>query len=60
MIVKCKPTQADKEPCPMIRTCLARLTDKTITGCGIPLFYAGLISLAEVQVEHTVRRGEEE
>lgn len=58
MIVKCKPTQPDKTDCPMIRYCLARLTDMTITGCGIPLWYAGVIRREDIQVEHTVRRDE--
>lgn len=55
MIVKCKSTQPDKTDCPMIKTCLARLTDRTITGCGIPLWYGGLIKREEIMVEHTVR-----
>ena len=55
MIVKCKPTQPGKERCPLIRFCIARLTDKTITGCGIPLWHAGVIRREEVQVEHTVK-----
>lgn len=58
MIVKCKPTKPDKEPCPMIRYCLARLTDRTITGCGIPLWYGGLIRKEDIQVEHTVKEGD--
>lgn len=56
MIVKCKPTKADKTECPMIKTCLARLTDRTITGCGIPLWYAGLIQHEQIMVEHTIRK----
>lgn len=56
MIVKCLPTKEGKNPCPMIRTCLARLTDRTITGCGVPLWYAGLITRQEVTVEHTVKK----
>ena len=59
MIVKCIPTVEGKKPCPLIKTCLARLTDRTITGCGVPLAYAGLIRPQDVQVEHTVRRDEE-
>lgn len=43
MIVKCIPSTEGKKPCPMIRTCFARLTDGTITVCGVPLWYAGLI-----------------
>lgn len=58
MIVKCIPSTEDKKPCPMIHTCLARLTDGTITGCGVPLAYAGLIEPSDVQVEHTVRKEE--
>ena len=58
--VKCKPTQPDKEQCPMIRYCLARLTDGTITGCGIPLWYAGLIKREDILVEHTVDMSEKE
>lgn len=60
MTVKCHPTQPDKTDCPMIRYCLARLTDGTITGCGIPLWYAGLIQRADIQVEHTVMEVEHE
>lgn len=55
MIVKCKPTQPDKTDCPMIRYCLARLTDRTITGCGVPLYEAGLIKRNDVMVEHTIK-----
>lgn len=58
MIVKCKPTKPDKEPCPMIRYCLARLTDRTITGCGIPLWYGGMIRKEDIQVEHTIKDGD--
>lgn len=55
MIVKCKATSSDKTDCPMIRYCLARLSDRTITGCGVPLAYAGVIKSQDVMVEHTVR-----
>lgn len=55
MIVKCKPTKEGKMSCPMIQYCLARLTDGTITGCGIPLYEAGLIRREEIMVEHTVK-----
>lgn len=58
MIVKCKPTKPDKEPCQMIRYCIARLTDRTITGCGIPLWYGGVIRKEDIQVEHTVKDGD--
>jgi len=59
MIVKCHPTKPDKTDCPMITTCLARLSDKTITGCGVPLWYGGLIKREEIMVEHTVNCGAE-
>lgn len=41
--------------CPMKPYCLARLNDRTITGCGIPLYMTGQISKDEINVEHTVR-----
>ena len=56
MIVKCLPTRKDKQPCPMIKFCLARLTDRTITGCGVPLAYCGVIKPQEIMIEHTVRK----
>lgn len=58
MIVKCIPKQTDKTECPMIKFCFARLTDRTITGCGFPLYEAGVIKREEIMVEHTVRKGE--
>lgn len=57
-IVKCRATEDGKIDCPMIKTCLARLTDKTITGCGLPLVYAGIIKRHELMVEHTVKKNE--
>ena len=57
MIVKCKPTQPGKERCPLIRFCIARMNDRTITGCGIPLWYAGVIRREQVEVAHTVWEG---
>lgn len=59
MIVKCKATKSDKTDCPMIDYCLARLSDRTITGCGVPLAYAGVIKSQDVMVEHTVKGGDE-
>ena len=59
-IVKCLPTKKDKKPCPMIKTCLARLTDGTITGCGVPLAYAGLIKTSDIVVEHIIRKDDED
>ena len=52
MIVKCR---TDKVECPMIQYCIARLNDPTITGCGIPLWYGGVIRKDEIMVEHTVK-----
>lgn len=60
MIVKCKPTDKTKEPCPMLRYCLARLADPTITGCGVPLHIAGVIRKADIYVEHAIRGSNEE
>ena len=57
MIVKCHPTQPDKTDCPNLPYCLARLSDPTITGCGMPLWEAGIIRREEIVVEHTVRGG---
>lgn len=54
MIVKCKSLDGY---CPMILICLARLSDPTITGCGVPLWADGKISKQEIMVEHTVRGG---
>lgn len=48
MTIKC-------QSCPMIQYCIARLTDRTITGCGMSLYEAGLIQKADIVVEHTVR-----
>lgn len=60
MIVKCVPSAQDKQPCPIKPYCLARLTDRTITGCGVPLYEAGLIRRADIMVEHTVMERSEE
>lgn len=56
MIIKCLPTGDGKIKCPLFKTCLARLTDGTITGCGVPLAHFGLIRWQDVQVEHTIRK----
>ena len=50
----------EKEDCPYIKTCLARLNDRTITGCGIPLYVAGFITKSEIFVQHTVKKEGEE
>lgn len=54
MIVKCHPTKPDKTDCPNLAYCLVRLSDPTITGCGIPLWEAGLIKRQDIMVEHRV------
>lgn len=54
-IVKCKATEEGKEDCPLLPYCVARLNDRTVSGCGIPLADAGLIKFSEVRVQHTVR-----
>ena len=43
--------------CPYLKTCFARLTDRTITGCGMALYMNGLIRYEEIGVKHTVRKG---
>ena len=55
MIVKCHPSQPNRKDCPNLPYCLARLSDPTITGCGMPLWEAGVIRQEEIMVEHTVR-----
>ena len=45
--------------CPYFETCLARLTDRTITGCGIALYMNGLIEYNEIAVRHTIRKEKE-
>ena len=55
MIVKCKAKLEGKTDCPMLRFCFARMADKTISGCGLPLYMAGVIKdKQDIQVEHTV------
>lgn len=46
--------------CPYIKTCVARLTDRTVTGCGMALFTSGMIKYDEIGVEHTVNAESEE
>lgn len=55
MTVNCIAKTEGKTNCPLIKTCLARLTDPTIVACGVPLWYAGLIRRDEVVVEHAIR-----
>ncbi len=55
MIVKCKTKLEGKDNCPMLRFCFARMADRTISGCGLPLYMAGVIKdKQDIQVEHTV------
>lgn len=58
MTINCIAKTEGKENCPYLRVCLARLTDPTITGCGIPLYMAGVIDKSDIMVEHTVRHTE--
>lgn len=53
VIVKCKG-DGDKDDCPYINACLPRMIDRTITGCGMPLYMDGMIPKEEIVVEHTV------
>ena len=55
MTVKCIPRDTLKDPCPMLPYCLARLADQSITGCGVPLYIAGLIRKSEILVERTFK-----
>lgn len=54
MVAKCSATVSGKEDCPLKHLCVARLNDKTITGCGLPLALDGHIPLEDVMVRHTV------
>ena len=52
MTVKCK---SDEQDCPFLAYCVARMNDPTVTGCGIPLWRAGVIRREQIEVEHTIR-----
>lgn len=55
-VVKCKAGAPDKDDCPMMPYCLVRLTDHTITGCGLPLYMMGVIlKKSDILVEYSVR-----
>lgn len=41
------------DECVMKPYCVARLNDRTVTGCNILLVYRGLISKEEFATEHT-------
>ena len=58
-IVSCISPVADRTDCPYIKTCLARLNDRTITGCGMPLYVADIIPYSAVMVRHEVRKENE-
>ena len=60
MIVKCKSSDPNKTNCPILPYCLARLSDPMITGCGIPLYVAGVIPNSDIQVERVVRSDDSE
>ena len=58
MIIKCKTKIEGKTNCPYVRFCFARMADRTISGCGLPLYMAGIIKdKQDIQVEHTVYKG---
>ena len=46
--------------CPYIKTCISRLVDRTITGCGMALYVNGLIKYDEIGVAHTVKAESED
>ena len=55
MIVKCKSSDPNKADCPILPYCLARLSDSTITGCGLPLYMAGMLdTVSDIMVEYTL------
>ena len=47
--------ESDCDNCPYKPYCIARLNDRTITGCNLPLYWSGLISKGDVVIEHTVK-----
>ena len=59
-VVSCISPVEDKQDCPYLKVCLARLTDKTITGCGIPLYEAGIIPYEAVLIRKTIEDEESE
>lgn len=56
--IPCK--DKDGFECPYLVTCMARLTDKTITGCGMALYVNGLIKHDEIGIQHTVKAESED
>ena len=59
-VVSCISPKPDRKNCPYLEFCPARLTDKTITGCGVPLYRAGIIPYDAVMVEHTVKENNDD
>ena len=54
MTIPCKAE--DGWMCPYIKTCLARLNDPSIVGCGLPLYLNGIIkSKSDVFVVHRIK-----
>lgn len=51
------PCNAGDWTCPYIKFCFARLNDKTVVGCGIPLWWHGFIKWEEIAVAHAVKGG---
>ena len=52
MTIPCKAE--DGWMCPYIKTCLARLNDPSIVGCGYPLYLNGLIRKSDILVSHRI------
>ena len=55
MIVKCLENNGVGD-CPCKPYCLARLTDRTITGCNLPFVWAGMLDKSQAVIEHTVTK----
>ena len=53
-VVRCEADGG--QSCPMYRYCLARQTDRTIIGCGVPFWYAGFIPKEAIMVEHRIKK----
>ena len=45
--------------CPYIVTCIARLNDPTIVGCGLPFYLSGVIDKADLEVVHRVKKSDD-
>lgn len=59
-IVYCKHRLTKEKSCPFYDFCLAWQTDGTVIGCGMPLYYAGIIKKEDIKVEHLVVEANEE